>query len=422
MKLWQICNHPWNSWRGKLFWDRLPTTSLAFRRQQPQSRKGILLVVSGQDWPLMCLLGLAPGQLFSSVLAKLNRPLHLNYLTSAGGDCPYWLRGLQGSGASHCQELWRDQGMGSSLPTSCNPSAIWFTRGHDVWYSEWEARVPSLGGPSQRNDSCSPHVCGGPQWHGARRVMWALGRGSSSPSPSLDRGLNGDHNSVSPRRMTISSISSHSNQSVWTNGSGCAGRRPHVKINFLSSRTSNQRMQWPITPGNWMWPFKEIRMQRLSSLTARVLISTGLSQGIGSKFGQRCYLAGGTVDAGWTLQSEDDIQCSEQETVHALSRLSRGHVWVWCMACTACPYHPNWVSWMHKRWASGRSETWPFLWRPQGGIPGNVGSQDGRCVSGYLCQIAQSCEADWDMIPGQTSCITTFSVRWIEQCVGHCIH
>ena len=35
-------------------------------------------------------------------------------------------------------------------------------RGHDVWYSEQKARVPGLGGPSQKNYSGCPNVCGGP--------------------------------------------------------------------------------------------------------------------------------------------------------------------------------------------------------------------------------------------------------------------
>ena len=37
----------------------------------------------------------------------------------------------------------------------------WVARGHNIWYSEWETRVSSLGGPSQRNNSDFPHMCGG---------------------------------------------------------------------------------------------------------------------------------------------------------------------------------------------------------------------------------------------------------------------
>ena len=42
---------------------------------------------------------------------------------------------------------------------TCQPAGV--ARGHDVWYSKWETSAPGLGGPSQRNDSGSPHVHGG---------------------------------------------------------------------------------------------------------------------------------------------------------------------------------------------------------------------------------------------------------------------
>ena len=38
---------------------------------------------------------------------------------------------------------------------ACQPFRL--ARGHDVWYSKWEARVPSLAGLNQRNDRASPN-------------------------------------------------------------------------------------------------------------------------------------------------------------------------------------------------------------------------------------------------------------------------
>ena len=53
----------------------------------------------------------------------------------------------------------RGQGHRHQHHVTHQPSGL--ARAHDVQYSEQETRVPGLGGPNQRNDSGSPHVCGG---------------------------------------------------------------------------------------------------------------------------------------------------------------------------------------------------------------------------------------------------------------------
>ena len=83
--------------------------------------------------------------------------------------------------------------------------------------------------------------------------------GPLSPLPSPDRGSDSDHDLVLSRSMTISSISSHSNWSVWTNGGGSAGRRPHVKINLHVFK--DEQLKDAVTYHTWWW---DVAIHRIS--------------------------------------------------------------------------------------------------------------------------------------------------------------
>ena len=73
----------------------------------------------------------------------------------SAGDCPYCLRGSQGSDTSHCQDHGDARGWGHPHLHHVTFQPFGLARGHNVWYYKWEERTSSLGGPSQRND-CGP--------------------------------------------------------------------------------------------------------------------------------------------------------------------------------------------------------------------------------------------------------------------------
>ena len=297
------------------------------------------------------------------------------------------------------------------------PSGV--ARGHNVQYFKQETSAPSLGNPVREMTVALPMCVVDSSEDMELEESDRHSLEDHIPSQSLDRGSDSDHNSVLSRSTTILSVSSHSNQSVQTNGGNWAGRRPHVKINLTIFKDEQSKDAVTYLPGNGMWLF------------------TG-DQGVETKlFYHMCtnlywVFSGNWPEVwvrilpcrrccGWTLWSSVYLWWSEQGAVHAPSRLSRGQVWVWCIAWwhvwiihtefPRCIRDENMegvkCNCLHK----GLRDDYQV----------NASSQDGRGAASYICWIAQSCEADREMIPSQTPHITAFSVRWIEQCVGHCI-
>ena len=171
------------------------------------------------------------------------------------------------------------------------------------------------------------------------------------------------------------------------NSSSQARRRPHVKIYLPVFK--DEQLKDAVTYCTWQWDVghsQEIRVWRIISYCTRtdlyrVFLVNWLkvwAKMLPCRRYWGCWM--NTTEWWW---------CSILWTrnCNAPSRLSRGHGQVSCTACRACLDHPNWVSQMHQRWASGEGDAWPFLQRPWGVVPHNAGSQDGRW-DGYLCWIA----------------------------------
>ena len=191
--------------------------------------------------------------------------------------------------------------------------------------------------------------------------------------------------------MTISSISSHSNWSVWTNSSSQAGWRPHMKINLPIFK--DEQSKDAVTYCTWWW---DVAIHRRSGCRDWALLPhvyqslQSFPRELARSLGKDATLQ----EVLWMLDEHYGVVMTFDVLNKELYMLHQGYQ----EGCLSMVYSLHGMSrsfklsfQMHQRWASERSEAQSLLQRPQGGVAGNAGSQDGRWAASYLGWIDQSC-------------------------------